>query len=151
MQPLHNSYRWQMKAMRVVPTKTYQHPYAKHCMHTPCIQLGTCIFQPCTQHSMQTSHISQWSYTLTCQTSVHCHLSFSNDSNPMDTSTSSSNTSPESLDIEDEDFQTVPMDNEHWTTELVHQKKHFAYTKMGYPTMFAHTHAHMDPITLYHI
>ena len=33
---------------------------------------------------------------------VHHHLSFSNDSNPMDTSTSSSNTSPESSDIEEE-------------------------------------------------
>ena len=46
------------------------------------------------------------------------HLSFSDDSDPMDTSTSSSDTSPESLDIKEEDFQTVPMDDEHWTTEL---------------------------------
>ena len=48
---------------------------------------------------------------------VHCHLSFSDDSDPMDTSTSSCNTSPESLDIEEEDFQTVPVDDEHWATQ----------------------------------
>ena len=36
----------------------------------------------------------------------------------MDTLPSSSTTSPESSDIEEEDFQTVPMDDEHWTTEL---------------------------------
>ena len=47
--------------------------------------------------------------------SVRHRLSFSNDS--MDTSTSSSNISPESSDIKEEDFQTVPMDDEHWTTE----------------------------------
>ena len=49
---------------------------------------------------------------------VHCCLSFSDDSNPMDTSSSSRDTSPKSSDIEEEDFQTVPMDDEHWTTEL---------------------------------
>ena len=53
---------------------------------------------------------------------VCCRLSFSDDSNPMDTSTSSSNTSPESLDIEEDDFQTVPMDDEHWTTELAPER-----------------------------
>ena len=42
----------------------------QNAMHTPCIQLRTCFFQPCTQHSMLTTHISQWSYTLTCQTSA---------------------------------------------------------------------------------
>ena len=42
----------------------------QNAMHTPCIQLRTCIFQPCSQHSMQTSHINQWSYTLSYQTSV---------------------------------------------------------------------------------
>ena len=51
--------------------------------------------------------------------SVQCHLSFSDDS--MDTSTSSSTTSPESLDME-EDFQTVPLDNEFWSTEMVPER-----------------------------
>ena len=43
---------------------------AKDSSHIPCIQHWTCIFQPCTQHTPQTSHISQWSYMLACQTSV---------------------------------------------------------------------------------
>ena len=34
-------------------------PLHKNAMHTPCIQLRTCFFQPCIQHSMPTSHISQ--------------------------------------------------------------------------------------------
>ena len=37
----------------------------------------------------------------------------------MNTSTSSSTTSPESSDMEEEDFQTVPLDNEFWSTEMV--------------------------------
>ena len=48
--------------------------------------------------------------------SMRCQLSFNDDS--MDTSTSSSTTSPESSNIKEEDFQTVPMDNKHWTREL---------------------------------
>ena len=50
----------------------------------------------------------------------------------MDTSTSSSNTSPESSDIEEEDFQTVPMDNEHWTTELAPERT-FCIHENGLP------------------
>ena len=60
------------------------------------------------------------------------HLSFSNDSDPMDTSTSSSNTSPESSDIKEEDFQTVPMDDEHWTTELAPERT-FCIHENGLP------------------
>ena len=53
---------------------------------------------------------------------VKCHLSFNDDS--MDTSTSSSTSSPESLDLEEEeeDFQTVPLDNEFWSTEMVPER-----------------------------
>ena len=50
----------------------------------------------------------------------------------MDTSTSSSNTSLESSDIEEEDFQTVPMDNEHWTTELAPERT-FCIHENGLP------------------
>ena len=49
--------------------------------------------------------------------SVRCHLSFN--SNSMDTSTSSSTTSPESSDMEEEDFQTVPLDDEFWSAEML--------------------------------
>ena len=50
--------------------------------------------------------------------SVQCHLSFNDES--LDTSTSLSTTSLESSDMEEEeDFQTVPLDDEFWTTEMV--------------------------------
>ena len=59
-------------------------------------------------------------------------LSFSSDSDPMDTSTSSSDMTPESSDIKDEDFQTVPMDDEHWTTELAPERT-FCIHENGLP------------------
>ena len=62
--------------------------------------------------------------------SVQHHLTFNDDS--MDTSTSSSTTSPESSDVEEEDFQTVPMDDEHWTTELAPERT-FCIHKNGLP------------------
>ena len=50
--------------------------------------------------------------------SVQHHLSFNDDS--LGTSTSLRTTSPESSDMEEEeDFQTVPLDKEFWTTEMV--------------------------------
>ena len=54
--------------------------------------------------------------------SVKHHLSFNDDS--MDTSTSSSTSSPDSSDLEEEeDFQTVPLDDEFWSTEIVPEWK----------------------------
>ena len=64
---------------------------------------------------------------------VHHHLSFSSDQDHdtfpvwMDTSDSSRDASPEPSDEEEssneeEDFQTVPMDNVHWKTEVVPER-----------------------------
>ena len=64
---------------------------------------------------------------------VHCCLSFSGNPNLntppvcMDTSNSSSDITPEASDdevssSEDEDFQTVPMDDEYWSTEMVPER-----------------------------
>ena len=55
----------------------------------------------------------------------------------MDTSDSSRDTAPEPSDNEessneDEDFQTVPMDNEHWTTEMVPERT-FCIHETGLP------------------
>ena len=63
---------------------------------------------------------------------VCCHLSFSSDHDSMDTSNSSSDTTPESSDIEDEDFLKVPMDDEHWTTELAPERT-FCIHENGLP------------------
>ena len=41
----------------------------------------------------------------------------------MDTSTSSSTTSPEYLDMEEEEyFQTVPLDDDFWSTDMVPER-----------------------------
>ena len=54
----------------------------------------------------------------------------------MDTSTSSSDIEPEPSDdevsCEDEDFPTVPMDDEHWTTELAPERT-FCIHENGLP------------------
>ena len=54
----------------------------------------------------------------------------------MDTSNSSGNMTPETSDDEEsyegEDFQTVPMDDEHWTTEIILERP-FCIHKNGLP------------------
>ena len=68
--------------------------------------------------------------------SVRCHLSFNNDS--MDTTASPDNSSPQCSDLEteeeeEEDFQTVPLDDEFWSTEMVPEQT-FCIHKNGLPT-----------------
>ena len=74
---------------------------------------------------------------------VCCHLSFSSDQDHdtspvcMDTSDSSRDAAPEPSDDEEssneeEDFQTVPMDDEHWTTEMVPERP-FCIHENGLP------------------
>ena len=70
---------------------------------------------------------------------VHHCLSFSSDQEHTslvhtDTSNSSSDIEPEPSDdsYEDEDFQTVPMDDEHWTTELAPERT-FCIHENGLP------------------
>ena len=106
-------------------------------MHTPCIQHRTCIFDPAhsTPHRPVTS-ASDLTYT-PARPVCHC-LSFSSDHDSntspvcMDTSNSSSDTTPESSDIEDEDFQTVPMDDEYWSTEMIPERT-FCIHENGLP------------------
>ena len=54
----------------------------------------------------------------------------------MDTSDSSRDIAPEPSDdkesYEDEDFQTVPMDDEHWTTEMIPERT-FCIHENGLP------------------
>ena len=91
---------------------------------------------------------------------VHHCLSFSSDqvhdTSPvcMDTSDSSRDATPEPSNDEDssnevEDFQTVPMDDEHWTTEMVPVRT-FCIHENGYPITCAHTHVLMELMALPH-
>ena len=60
---------------------------------------------------------------------VHCHLSFSSNSNQDPDSTP---VYLDSSDEEEEDFQTVPLDDEHWTSEQVPERT-FCIHKNGLP------------------
>ena len=57
---------------------------------------------------------------------VHCHLSFSSDNDQQDPVYSGSS------DEEEEDFQMVPLDDEHWTSERVPERT-FCIHENGLP------------------
>ena len=59
--------RWRLWEWIRLHRPTY--PTKEDTLHTPCPELGTCVFSPNTCHTMQTSHNIQQSYTHTYQTS----------------------------------------------------------------------------------
>ena len=73
------------------------------------------------------------------------HLSFSSDDDHAPDSTPVCSDSSD----EEEDFQTVPLDDEHWTSKK-HLKELFVSTKMDYHITYANTHVPMGTITLFH-
>ena len=75
-------------------------------MHSPCFQHGTCFIQSCTHHTMQyTTNPTQISVQMLIFSSAN---SYSLDSIPE---------CSESSEDEEEDFQMVPLDDEHWTSK----------------------------------
>ena len=84
---------------------------------------------------------------------VQCRLPFNDDN--MDTSTSSSTTSPESSDME-EDFQTVPLNDEFWSTEMVPEctlcihENRLPNNMCSYPCPYGHngTASYIDSLDL---
>ena len=95
-----------------VPTPLHKMPHIHHMSSLEHASFNPIHSTPCRPVTCNPTHSPA--------RSVQCHLSFNDDS--MDTSTSSSTTSPESSDTEEEDFQTVPLDDEHWTTELAPER-----------------------------
>ena len=88
---------------------------------------------PLTQHTL---HLACPAITLHCNSPltsprpVHCHcLTFTSDSSESDQDPDST---PELSDEEEEDFQTVPIDDEHWTTEMVPERT-FCIHENGLP------------------
>ena len=123
--------------MRVVLTPLIYQLHYRHPLHTPHFQHGTCLFQPVstTPHS---------TVTITPQTTprpVYRHLSFSsnNDQDPDSTPVYSNSSNDE------EDIQTVPLDDEHWTSEEL-----FIYTNRDSHITYANIHALMAAITSLH-
>ena len=88
--------------------------------------------------------------------SVQCHVAFCDDS--IDTQTSSNTTSPECSDLEEEDkdFQTVPLDDEFWSTDMVPvrtcciHKNRLPNSVCSYPCPYGHngTTSYIDSLDL---
>ena len=120
-------------------------------LHTPLRKMPHILHVPSLEHvSFDPTHTTPCrpvttsnSLTHTPTRPVHHCLSFSSDKDHdttwvrMDTSDSSRDAAPEPSDDEessneDEDFQTVPMDDEHWTTEMVPERT-FCIHENGLP------------------
>ena len=112
---LHSNYPWKMKATKSgsnedVPTPLCKMPHIHHMSSLEHASFNPIHSTPCRPVTCTPTHSPA--------RSVRRCLSFKDDS--LDTSTSLSTTSPESSDMEEEeDFQTVPLDDEFWSTEIV--------------------------------
>ena len=73
---------------------------------------------------------------------VCCHLSFTSDNSEDDQNPDST-----SEYSDEEDFQTVHLDDKHWMAEIVPERT-FYIQEMAYPTTYANTHALMGIVTL---
>ena len=76
MQHLPNSYLWQMKVMRVVPTLTYQHLYEKHHAYTTVPAWNMHPSTQCTLHptAQLTHHTTTHKYPHPDQCTTTSHL-----------------------------------------------------------------------------
>ena len=139
IQPSTSSCPLQMKAMKVVLMKTYQHLYGKLLAYTMCPVWSMHLLTPSTPHQpLDQPHPNTQSSPVR---PVCRHLSFNSDQDQdtslvcMETS-SSRDITPEPLDdeesSEDEDFQTVPLDDENWTTEIIPERT-FCLHENGLP------------------
>ena len=105
---------------------------------TPCSTVTT------THHSTVTTtpcSMPQTPDRLVC----HCLSFSSNTDHTPDSTPACSNSS----DAEEEDFPMVPLDDEHWTLEIVPQRT-FCIHKMDYQITNANIHALMGTMTLFH-
>ena len=136
-----------------LPTPLHKTPHIHHVS-----SLEHASFNPTHTTPHQTAVLPHFDTQLTSPRPVHCHLMFLSDSLESDQAPDSSsdynqdpNTSSDSSSDEEEDFQTVPMDGEHWTTEMVPERT-FCIHENDSPTMYVNTHALMGIIiTLPHI
>ena len=153
MQLLHSSYCWQMKAMRVVPTKTYQHLYAKHHAYT---MYPAQTMHPLILHITHHADQSHQPMTLHAHLPDQCNAIYPSVVTTISTPPQYAWTLPIVPGIQ---HQTPLMTRYHqvrmsisqrclWTMNIGQQsclwKGHSAYMRIDYPTMCAHTHALMD-------
>ena len=87
-----------------------------------------------TPHSTVT--ITHRSPPCTLPKPVHCHQSFTSNSSDDDQDPDSTQVYSDSPD-EEEDFPTVPIDDEHWTSEIVPERT-FCIHENGLPNNICH-------------
>ena len=129
-----------------VPTPLHKMPHIHHVSSLEHASFNPIHSTPCRPVTCNPTHSPT--------RSVQYRLSFKDDS--MDTSTSSSTTSPKSSDMEEEDFQTVPLDDEHWTMEsapertLCIHKNGLPNNVCSYPCPYGHngTTSYIDSLDL---
>ena len=112
-----------MKAMRVVPMRTYQHLYIKHHAYTmyPVWNMHPLILY--TLHHCHPADTPHYDTQPSPLRPVCCCLMFLSDSSESDQDPDSPlDSSPDSSSDDKEDFQMVPIDDEHWTTEMVPER-----------------------------
>ena len=82
-------------------------------------------FNPAHTTPHSTATITHCSSSQTPTRPVHCHLSFTFDSSDGDQDPGDSDQDPDNTPVhsdEEEDFPTVPLDDEHWLAEIVPEK-----------------------------
>ena len=107
----------------------FTNSFMENCSHTPCLWHRTCILQPSAHYTSQYSYHATLQFTQTPTRPVLKCLSFSSnsDQDPDSTPVYSDNS-----DEEEEDFQMVPLDDEHWTSEQVPERT-FCIHENGLP------------------
>ena len=99
-------------------------------------------FNPAHTTPCSTATIIHHSSPQTPTRPVRCHLSFTSDNSEDDQDPDST-----LVHSDEEDFQTVPLGDEHWMAEIVPERT-FCIHKMAYPTTYANTQALMETVTL---
>ena len=116
---------------------------------------------PVTQHSIKESHLRPVCRQLTYSSSDDVDTPEDEAPSPHNNSQvqphrpdPQTSASKQTLDAhvyleedEEEDFQTVPLDDTHWTTEEV-PTDHYAHMNIPYHMAYVHIHIHMQTISL---
>ena len=97
-----------------LPTPLCKTPCMHHISSMEHASFDPAYTTPC--HPATTPHSDT---QLTSPRPVHCHLTFVSDRSE---SNQDADSSSDSSSDEEEDFPTVPMDDEHWTTEMVPER-----------------------------
>ena len=124
-----------------LPTPSQKTPHIHHVSSIEHASFNPVHTTPCNTVNMTPCSSPQTPTRPVCQ-----HLFFSSDT---DHTPDSNPACSDSSDEEEEDFQMVPLDDEHWTLEEVPERT-FPYTNMDYHITYANTHALMGTMTLFH-